>query len=89
MTATAYCELPATPMMEGVGLSFGSLVEYAKKAVHLLQTVGEDAVAVVEIGFRAWQAISNRDLTAILAAFSEAQGRIQAIIAAIQAEFGD
>lgn len=84
----AYASLPPTPMMQGVGLSFPDLIAYARKAVDLLQAVGDDAVDLLEVGFRMWSAISNRDLSGVLAAFADGKRSVESIIAAIRTEFG-
>lgn len=84
----AYGSLPPTPMMATVGLSFGGLVEFARKAVHLLQTTGGEFIDLLETGFKLWSAISSRDLGGILRAFSDGRRNVEAIIAAIKEEFG-
>jgi phage-related protein len=83
----SYASLPPTPMMQSVGLSFGSLVEWARKAVNLLQTTGDTFVDLLEDGFRMWQAISSRDLSGILAAFASGKDNVEIIITAIRNEF--
>lgn len=84
----AYASLPPTPMMQSVGLSFSGLVEFARKAVHLLETTGDTFVDLLEDGFKLWSAVSSRDLSGVLAAFASGQKNVEAIIAAIRAEFG-
>lgn len=84
----AYASLPPTPQMMGAGLSFGSLVEYARKAVNLLETTGDTFVDLLEDGFRLWQAVSNRDLSGVLAAFASGRDNVEKIVKAIKDEFG-
>ena len=84
----AYASLPPTAQMMGAGLSFGSLVEWARKAVNLLQTTGDTFVDLLEDGFRMWQAISSRDLSGILAAFASGKDNVEIIVKAIKDEFG-
>jgi hypothetical protein len=85
---TAYGSLPPTPLMGQVGLSFGGLVEFARKAINLLQTTGDTFIDLLETGFKLWSAISSRDLGGILRAFSDGQRSVEAIIKAIRDEFG-
>lgn len=79
--------MQATPMMAAAGLSFDSLMTYARKTIELLQTTGDEFLDLAEQGFRMWNAISTRDLSGILAAFAAGQRDVQAIIAAIKKEF--
>ena len=83
-----YSALPPTPVMSGVGLSFPDLVDYARHAVHLLQTTGNTFVDLLEDGFKLWTAVSGRDLAGVLLAFSAGRQDVTAIIAAVKAEFG-
>jgi len=80
-------EALASPMLAKVGLSFDSIVDYARKTIHLLTTTGDTFLDVAEQGFKLWSAFTSRDLTGILAAFANEQRDVQAIIAAIQQEF--
>lgn len=83
-----YASLPPTPLMGSVGLTFGSLLDYAKHAVHLLQTTGDTFLDLLDVSFRMWSAVSSRDLSGILRAFSDGRRDVESIIAAIKAEFG-
>jgi len=84
----AYASLPPTPQMQSVGVSFGSLVAFARKAIDLLQEHGDTIIDTVEDVFRVWQGVSNRDLTGVLAAFASGQRNVEKIIEAIRNEFG-
>jgi hypothetical protein len=84
----AYASLPPTPMMQSYGVSFGGLVAFARQAVEWLRENGDTVIDVIEDGFRLWQGVSNRDLSAILAAFASGQRNVEKIIEAIRNEFG-
>ncbi len=88
MSEPAFCSSPVPAQMAAAGLSWPSLIDYARKAVNLLQSVGDDAIDVAEAGFRAWAALSERDLSGVLAAFADGQRSVNKIIAAIRLEFG-
>lgn len=75
-------------MMAQAGLSFDSLMTYARKTIELLQTTGDEFLDLAEQGFKMWNAISSRDLSGILAAFAAGQRDVEVIIKAIRDEFG-
>jgi hypothetical protein len=79
--------LPPSPLMGAVGLSFIDVVGYARTAVDLIREHGHSVVDALEAGFKAFAAISNRDLVGFLAALSEAKGDIEKVIAAIRDAF--
>lgn len=78
----------ASPMLAKVGLSFSSIEDYARKTIDLLKTTGDTFLDLAEQGFKLWSAFTSRDLTGILAAFANGQRDVEAIIKAIEAEFG-
>jgi len=80
-------EALASPMLAKAGLSFDSIVDYARKTIDLLTTTGDTFLDLAEQGFKLWSAFTARDLTGILAAFANGQRDVNAIIAAIQKEF--
>lgn len=78
--------VPAT--MTAVSLDWSGVKVYAEKSVKLLQDHGAEFIDLIDMGFRAFKAVTARDFVGIFAAINAAQRDIQAIIAAIQAEFG-
>lgn len=88
MSEPAFCSAPVPAAMATAGLSWPSLIGYARKAVDLLQAVGDTAIDAIEDGFQAWAALSGRDFTTLFAEFASAQRNIQKIIDAVKKEFG-
>lgn len=79
---------PPTPPMAAVGLDFSGVLTYARKAVDLIQQHGDDVLDMLAAGFRAFAAVTGRDMIGVLAALSDANRSGQVVVAAIQAEFG-
>lgn len=88
VTSAAYASQPPTPQMQAVGLSFGDVVDYAQQAVDILQKHGDAAVGLLRTGFKLWVAISGRDFLGIMTELNKAVVDVQALIKAIQDEFG-
>jgi len=86
--ADKYTTLPPTPAMAQAGLTFGGLVDYARRAIDLLRSTGDAFVDVLESGFKLWTAVAGRDLGGVLAAFAQGRADVNQIIDAIRAEFG-
>lgn len=78
----------ATPVMASVGLNFGSVTAFARKAVKLLQEHGDDFLDLVDSGFRAFKAVTGRDYATLFVALNDVNRNAQTIVAAIRAEFG-
>lgn len=88
MSFATTCTEPTTAAMQAVGFDWFSLEKYAAEAIHALQTSGDSVIDLIHQGFVMWAAISGRDLAGIMAAFASGQRDVNAIIAAIKAEFG-
>jgi hypothetical protein len=88
LKVNAYATAPPTPTMATYGLSFYDVVEYAKYAIKWLQEEGDNVVGVLEATFKAWSAVTSRDLTGVLAAFAKGKGHVEEIIDSIRREFG-
>jgi len=88
MSEHVFASAPPTVAMTSVGLSFSGVIEFAKKAVELLQEKGDDVIGMLDAGFRAFAAVSSRDFTALFAALNDVNRTAQSIIDAIKETFG-
>jgi hypothetical protein len=88
MKAAVYAQMPPTDQMVAAGFGFPDLIDYAQKAVDLLQAHGDEVVDLLRTGFRLWTAISGRDLMGIMLELNKATVDVQKLIAAIRNEFG-
>ena len=86
--AALYAALPPTPEMVAAGFGFPDLIDFAQKAVDLLQAHGDEVVDILRTGFKLWTAISGRDLMGIMTELNNVVVDVQALIAAIRQEFG-
>lgn len=77
----------ATPAMAAVGLSFGSVLDYARRAVRLLQEHGDEFLDLVDAGFRAFKALTGRDYATLFNALNDVNRNARTVIDAIRAEF--
>jgi 2-polyprenyl-3-methyl-5-hydroxy-6-metoxy-1,4-benzoquinol methylase len=84
----AYASLPPTPMMQSVGLSFSDVIDFARDAIDLIRENGDRFLSMIENTFKAYSAITSRDLSALLAALADGKRDLEAIIAAIRETFG-
>lgn len=84
----ALMAMPPTPMMAGVDLDWSGVIAYARGAIRFLKEHGDTAIDALEAGFRAFKAITGRDMMGIFAALSELTVDVQNLIAAIREEFG-
>lgn len=90
MSDKAQCDretATATPQMAKVGLSFTSIEGYAKNALQLLKDHGDDVLAVVDAGFRAFMALSTKDYPTLFAALNDANKSAETIYNAVKTQF--
>lgn len=88
MKGAALLAAPVPQEMTAVGLDWTGVVAYARGAIRFLQDHGDTAIDAIEAGFRAFKAITARDMMGIFAALSEVTVDVQKLIAAIREEFG-
>lgn len=84
----AFASMAVPAPMAAVGLDWSGVVAYARGAIRFLQDHGETAIHAVEAGFRAFKAITQRDMMGIFAALSEVTVDVQKLIEAVREEFG-
>ena len=77
----------APPQMAAVGLTFDSIDRYAKLALKELQEHGDDAIRLVELGFRAFLLFKSGQYLGLLAALNDVNTSASALIAAIKTDF--
>ncbi len=78
---------PIPAAMHKVGLDWSGVRTYAEKSIKLIQEHGDEFTDLIENGFKAFAAVTGRDFVGIFAALNAAQKDLQAIVAAIKAEF--
>lgn len=83
-TNKAMAEGPTKPVF---GFGFPDLTDYARHAINVVKKAGDEALGVLEAGFKMFSAFTDRDLTKVMEAFHETGNRVQAVIQAIKDEF--
>lgn len=83
-----FAAMQATPTMTSVGLSWVDIEVQVKHVLNLLQTQGETALEIVRGTIRLIKAVTNREMVAVFIELKALSVNIQALIAAIKAEFG-
>lgn len=78
----------ATQMMGAAGFSWDDVLVQAQHVVHLLQTEGDTALAIVTGTLKLVRYIAARDMLNVFAQLNATTVDVQALIAAIKAEFG-
>ena len=79
---------PVPEPMGAVGLDWTGVRAYAEKAIKLIQDHGHEFLDMIDAGFRAFKAITSRDMLGIFAALNDVTVDLQKLIAAIKDEFG-
>jgi hypothetical protein len=79
---------PVTAKMQAVGFGWGDVTDLASHLANLLERDGPTVAHIVKNGLRLIAAITDRDLSGIIAALESGRGDIYQIVADIRAEFG-
>lgn len=76
------------PKIQKFSFDQATLTGYAKHAINVLQgPAGSAAVDLIKVGFEGWKAVSGRDFAGLFAALNDGKKDVNAIVAAIKAEF--
>lgn len=79
---------PPTQTMASVGLSWDGILDVGQHVINLLESQGQLALGIVDNLVKMVAAVSGRDFLTVFALLNQTVVDVQALIAAIKAEFG-